>query len=125
MSVATDFDMTFPEDEMAGASTCLTKPRTCSDCSAPISVKSTGRCRSCAMVALNNSEKVRHLASKRMSDRNRTFRRRPYETPPEWCPFTYHDLYRKLVREQFTDTERKRIIFDDITVQARRSGAIR
>ena len=103
--------------------------RTCSDCTTPICERSKGRCRSCARVAANRTPAMRSAAREAMRRLNQSPQQRLLQVAaraltPDWCPHGYSGLNRKMIAEGFDESERQRIIADDMAVRCRRSGAI-
>lgn len=83
--------------------------RTCSDCPVPISKKSKGRCRSCAMSAVNRSPEKREANAMRKGFTAVSFM---------GCPPEYHALNRKMRRAGLSPEERYSFIHKDMAAQA-------
>lgn len=108
--------------------------RTCLDCAAPISRKSTGRCRRCAMTEVNRRpEKIARVAEQfgkrrpsipapvgdALVRRNEAIRRAHLR----WCPQRHWALNERLRRRGYRLVERKAMIADLVRAEDARAVA--
>lgn len=110
--------------------------RTCSDCPASISRKSAGRCKSCAMAAVNRTPEKRALVSAAMKARREDpqFMARMNAGRPKahaqtratrlsWCPPAYWETNAQLARKHVPLSERQRLIAEMIAHEGKRAVA--
>lgn len=110
--------------------------RTCSDCPAPISRRSAGRCRRCAMTMVNRLPEKRKALSEAMRERRAdpVFEAKMEAARPiahaktkatrlAWCPQSQWETNEYLRRRGVKLEERKRLIAETVLHEGKRAVA--